>query len=81
MNARKRGTIVVSMQHALIPLGPTIAPVSLDFRGMDGLAKISMNARKRSTIVVSMQHALTPSGPTIAPVPMDFRGMDGLAKI
>ena len=81
MNARKRNTTVVSMQHALIPLGPTIAPVSLDFREMDGLAKISMNARKRSTTVVSMQHALIPSGPTIAPVSLDFREMDGLAKI
>ena len=78
---RERSTIVVSMQHARIPSGPTIAPVSLDFREMDGLAKISMNARKRSTTVVSMQHALIPSGPTIAPVSLDFREMDGLAKI
>ena len=40
MNVTERNITAVSMQHALIPLGPTIAPVSLDFREMDGLAKI-----------------------------------------
>ena len=69
------------MQHALIPSGPTIAPVSMDFREMDGLAKISMNVKTKATTVVSVHHALIPSGPTIAPVSLDFREMDGFAKM